>query len=78
MDVGTFTKNLAFGERVKDGRRALGLTQEALARRSGVSPFRIERLERGVVRPRTEDLERLGRVLGWVPPKGRGDRTARP
>jgi len=44
---------------VRQLRERAGLTQELLARASGVSPSAISRLERGVVSPTLDTLSRL-------------------
>src|SRR5690625_3436510 len=57
-------KSLEFGTRVKERRQWLGLTQEALAERAGVSARTIADLERGVIRaPRRDTLDLLVEAL---------------
>ncbi|PRP98556.1 helix-turn-helix domain-containing protein [Enhygromyxa salina] len=48
-----------FGRHVKSCRRARGLTQEALAERSQLSPDTIRRLERGTFSPSLDALRKL-------------------
>src|SRR5438445_12105883 len=56
-----------FGERLRDLRRAAGLTQEQLAERAGVSPRSISGLERGEGgTPRRDTVALLVRALGLV------------
>jgi transcriptional regulator with XRE-family HTH domain len=63
-----------------EARTEAGLSQRELARRSGVPQAAISRMERGVVSPRAETLDRLlrscGRDLEVVERPGRDlDRT---
>jgi predicted ATPase/DNA-binding XRE family transcriptional regulator len=58
----------SFGERLRDHRRAAGLTQEELAERAGVSPRSISELERGGAHvPRRDTVGLLARALGLSP-----------
>ena len=52
-----------FGSLLRSVRLAAGLTQEALAERTGVAPRTIQDLERGIGRPRRETVRRLLAVL---------------
>src|SRR5436190_22451412 len=53
-----------FGDRLRDHRRAAGLTQEQLAERAGVSPRSISDLERGGGHvPRRDTVRLLARAL---------------
>ena len=62
-------------------RRRAGLTQRELARRAGVPQPSISKIERGVISPTVDTLERLLRACGmelepaWVPGHGEVDRT---
>src|SRR5206468_12626633 len=57
--------NLAFGDLLRDYRRAADLTQEELAERAGVSPRSISELERGGAHvPRRDTVMLLARALG--------------
>lgn len=49
---------------VLEARLGAGLSQRELARRSGVPQAAISRIERALVSPRTETLDRLLRVCG--------------
>jgi len=49
---------------VLEARPGAGLWQRELARRSGVPQAAISRIERGLVSPRTETLDRLLRACG--------------
>jgi transcriptional regulator with XRE-family HTH domain len=49
---------------VLEARLGAGLSQRELARRSGVPQASISRIERGIVSPRTETLDRLLRACG--------------
>lgn len=53
-----------FGKRLKDARKARGLTQAELARRAGVSQGVITHYERGVNRPRLDQALALVQALG--------------
>jgi transcriptional regulator with XRE-family HTH domain len=61
---------------VLEARLGAGLSQRELARRSGVPQASISRIERGLVSPRTETLDRLlracGRDVGLVVRPGTG------
>jgi transcriptional regulator with XRE-family HTH domain len=62
-----------FGQYVEHRRRKLGLTQEELARRVGLSTFYIDNLERGIdptgkgkmLRPPREVVDNIAKALGW-------------
>jgi DNA-binding XRE family transcriptional regulator len=54
----------AFGHRLKRLREEAGLTQEELARRSGLHRVTVARLERGSSSPGCATLEALARGLG--------------
>ena len=65
---------------VLEARLGAGVSQRELARRSGVPQAAISRIERGLVSPRTETLDRLlracGRDVGLIVRPGTGlDRT---
>lgn len=55
---------IAFGRRLKRARKALGLTQVALAERAHIFPQSISRYERGRI-PDREELIRLAHAVGW-------------
>jgi non-specific serine/threonine protein kinase len=61
----------SFGSVLREVRLAAGLTQEALAERSGVSSRSIQALERGENRPQQETARRLAEALALNEP----DRT---
>jgi len=68
------------GTAVLEARRAAGISQRELAKRSGVPQAAISRMEHGLVSPRTKTLDRLlrscGRDLQLVERPGTGlDRT---
>jgi len=52
------------GRRIRGKRRALGLTQDDLAKSLGVSPDMIEDYERGTERVPADHLIELSKVLG--------------
>jgi transcriptional regulator with XRE-family HTH domain len=56
---------LTIGERVRERRKALHLSQEDIARRAGVSLNQINRLERGEIEsPRFTTMVHLAHSLG--------------
>jgi non-specific serine/threonine protein kinase len=57
-----------FGSLLREHRLAAGLTQEALAERSGVSARGIQLLEAGSVRPRRSTITELTRALSLTGP----------
>lgn len=57
----------AFGRRLRYLRRLAGLTQAALAERSGVSLEHLNRIERGAAAPSLAAIEALHRALGVEP-----------
>ena len=58
------TGQTLFGKRLQKLREAVGLSQEGLARRAGVSRLMLARLERGEMSPRHETLVVLSKTLG--------------
>ena len=52
------------GTIVREARAGAGLSQRALARRAGLPQASVSRIERGIVAPRTDTLDRLLRVCG--------------
>lgn len=52
------------GRRVSMNRRSIGLSQEELAARAGVSKRSVERLESGVANPRLDVLVRVCLAMG--------------
>ena len=52
------------GQRIRTIRVGAGLTLETLAERTGMTPARISRVERGVQSPTVNTLERLADGLG--------------
>lgn len=52
------------GQAVRDGRRRLGMTVEALAAAAGVSTGALSQLERGQGNPSLQTLHRLAEALG--------------
>jgi len=57
----------AFGTAVHNRRRDAGLTQEQFAESLGMQSSAISRLERGVVSPSLEMVDRVARALGTTP-----------
>jgi transcriptional regulator with XRE-family HTH domain len=49
-----------------NARRRAGLSQRALARKTGVPHSTVARIELGLLSPRADTLERLLRVTGWT------------
>ncbi|HEY3003156.1 MAG TPA: BTAD domain-containing putative transcriptional regulator, partial [Kribbellaceae bacterium] len=67
----------SFGSRLRRSRQRLGITQDELARRSGVSVRTLRHLELGqVAEPRADSLRRLTAVLGLTIPRSRTDDAA--
>ena len=62
-DADTHAIVLAFSWRLRDTRVASGLTQDRLARRSGVHHTEISKLERVLTDPRLSTVVRLARGL---------------
>ena len=56
-----------FGTNVRARRKALGLTQEALADAVKLAPTYVGQIERGLRNPTLEIVERFGRVLQVSP-----------
>ena len=52
------------GRRIRGKRRALGLSEVALAKAAGIDPEQIEAYERAMERVPTDHLVRLGEVMG--------------
>ena len=57
----------AFGQRVRELRAEHGISQDALARATGIDPTAIGRLERGSREPRLTTILRIARGLGVQP-----------
>lgn len=57
----------AFGQRLAERRRELGLSQDQLADRMGVERRTVQRYERAVTDPRYADLLIIARALGIHP-----------
>lgn len=51
------------GRRIKDVRKAAGMTQEKLAAKTSLSEEFLSRLERGVVQPSLKSLDRIASSL---------------
>ncbi len=66
-DADTHAIVLAFARRLRETRTAYGLSQEQLARRTGLHTTAIGRYERGAREPRLRTILRLADGLG-VPP----------
>jgi transcriptional regulator with XRE-family HTH domain len=58
---------VTFGQRLRDLRAAHGVSQDELARRTGIHPTAIGRFERGDREPRLSSILRLARGLGVEP-----------
>ncbi|HXF92475.1 MAG TPA: helix-turn-helix transcriptional regulator [Nitrospiraceae bacterium] len=57
----------AVGQRIKTVRQRMGLTQDQLAERVGLSPKYISGIERGVENPTMDTLIRLAKMLEVEP-----------
>ena len=53
-----------FGEAIQHARRQANLTQEDLARRIGSTKQYVSKVERNLVKPQTDTLQRLAAALG--------------
>lgn len=58
---------VAFGRRMRDLRKARGISQDDLAYRTGVHPTAIGRMERGRREPRLTTILRVARGLDVRP-----------
>lgn len=54
----------AFGERVKEAREALELTQVQVAKKAGMTVNYFAMIERGEVNPSFEKIKSIAKVLG--------------
>jgi class 3 adenylate cyclase/tetratricopeptide (TPR) repeat protein len=63
-------QSLTFGALLKRHRRAIRLTQEALAERAGYSPSYVSQLERGERLPTAATVELLAQALGLADDEG--------
>lgn len=55
---------LSIAEAIREGRRAAGLSQEALAARAGVTRMTLQRIEANLIDPRVSTVVVLARALG--------------
>lgn len=55
---------LEIGKRIKERRKALRITQPALAELSGISVNTLYKIERGQANPTLKVLNKLAKVLG--------------
>lgn len=55
------------GERIKELRKGLNLTQEELANLLGVKKVSVQKYENGGINPKTETLEKLGEIFNVSP-----------
>ncbi len=56
-------ENLSLGSKVSDSRKKLGLSQEALAEKANVSLSTIQRIEKGIGKPRAFTLKIIAETL---------------
>jgi len=56
--------NKVFGEKLKNHRKAIGLTQEEVAEKIGVSPQAVSKWENGDCLPDCYNLKQLGEAYG--------------
>ena len=63
-EVGKMSLRLRLGQRVKEARQRLGMSQQALARAVGVSQATISDIERGRSWPEEKTMIGLAKVLG--------------
>lgn len=69
---------ILFGERLRDRRKALGLTQAQLAEQTGITPAYISAVERGGANPTLDIMVKLAQAVGeevWdmIRPEDKGD-----
>jgi DNA-binding XRE family transcriptional regulator len=57
---------VALARRIIRDRRAAGLTQVELARRAGIAPETLNRLERGKMTPSLATMQKIERVLAQI------------
>jgi transcriptional regulator with XRE-family HTH domain len=55
---------MAFGEKLKEAREKAGLSQTALAEKSGLHRFTVAKYEQGLRQPTFEAVDALARALG--------------
>ena len=77
----TYSEQAAFGQRLRELRAERGVSQDQLARRTGIDATAVGRFERGAREPRLRSILRLADGLGVKP--GRlvddlGERTLTP
>jgi len=54
---------IAFGKRLKELRKQVGLSQEQLAEQIGVTIESVSNMERGIHGPKFDTLEKIAKVL---------------
>jgi ribosome-binding protein aMBF1 (putative translation factor) len=64
MNLDNATSGHAFGQRVRQRRRSLNLTQEELARRVGYAAITLRKIEAGDARPSPQIAEHLAMAPG--------------
>lgn len=57
---------MTIGDRIRERRTALGLTQEALAHKAGISVPTVSRVERGLHKPNLGNLALIAGALGCL------------
>lgn len=55
------------GPAIRELRKALGIPQAELAKRSGISPSHMNKIEHGVESPKFETAVRIAQALGVAP-----------
>ncbi|MGB9860350.1 MAG: LexA family protein [Moorellaceae bacterium] len=65
----------AFGRRLRETREALGITRQELAEKTGLSAYKIQRLELGYQTATYEDVNRIARALNIEPSVLTGEGT---
>ncbi|HUD10263.1 MAG TPA: helix-turn-helix transcriptional regulator [Candidatus Saccharimonadales bacterium] len=61
--MGSDDSVIIFGSRLKGARTAIGLTQNEVAKKAGISTNHYARLERGEIKPKFEMIEKLAKAL---------------
>jgi len=63
----TCSESVAFGQRLRELRAERGVSQDQLARRTGIDATAVGRFERGAREPRLRSILRLAAGLGVKP-----------
>lgn len=67
LTISTFSVMVLFHERLREARRALGLTQDAAAKRAGITQTQWARYERGAEKPRPDRQRQISQAVELDP-----------